>query len=404
MVQQGQVFKLKTKGADGKPLWAYRHRFQGRGSGRRQVGGFATRTEAHRALRKALDRLRPGGRAATLTLFDFVEEYLLAHPGQPVTVSKLRWLLGKATATLGEVRLIDLTPEQVCTWRMTVPEGHRYEATQALRKVLNRAVEWELLDYNPAKRGVPNPLRRSLEKRPFDSWREIESVAAQLGPVYGPMIVFAAATGLRPAELFALEHRDLDFKEGAVYVRRAYANGRVWHVKTRRSMRGVPLQAMALEALRRLPPSESPLVFPNSRGGYIDLHNFRQRHWRPALVKSGIEPLRQPYDLRHTYATFALRAGLSAFALSRYMGTSLAMIDLHYGHLASDGREHAVALLDALAREKLVDAGWTPAPPAANPLSNTHSRARRSEKSRSRGRSVDVARRTRRTRNHERRR
>lgn len=39
------------------------------------------------------------------------------------------------------------------------------------------------------------------------------------------------------------------------------------------------------------------------------------------------------------------------------MGTSLAMIDLHYGHLASDGREHAVALLDALAREKAVTLG-----------------------------------------------
>jgi len=49
------------------------------------------------------------------------------------------------------------------------------------------------------------------------------------------------------------------------------------------------------------------------------------------------------------------------------MGTSLAMIDLHYGHLASDGREHAVALLDALARERLVDAGWTPPPALANP-------------------------------------
>ena len=91
MVQQGQVFKLKTKGADGKPLWAYRYRLQGRSSGRRQVGGFASRTEAQRALRKALDRLRPGGRAATLTLSEFVEEYLQAHPGQPV-VSKLRWL------------------------------------------------------------------------------------------------------------------------------------------------------------------------------------------------------------------------------------------------------------------------------------------------------------------------
>jgi integrase len=352
-----------------------------------------------------LDRLRPGGRAATLTLIEFVEEYLQAHPGQPVTVAKLRWLLGKATAALGDVRLIDLTPEQVCTWRMTIPEGHRYEATQALRQVLNRAVAWELLDYNPAKRGVPNPLRRSLEKRPFDSWAEIEAVATHLGPVYGPMIVFAAATGLRPAELFALEHRDLDFKEGAVYVRRAYANGRVWHVKTRRSMRGVPLQGMALQALRRLPANpNSPLVFSNARDGYIDLHNFRQRHWRPALKAAGIEPLRQPYDLRHTYATFALRAGLSAFALSRYMGTSLAMIDLHYGHLASDGREHAVALLDALAREKLVDAGWTPPPAPASPHGDKPRATRRRTQTYRRGRSVDVTRTSRRRRPDERRR
>ena len=394
MVQQGQVFKLKTKDADRRPLWAYRYRLNGRGSQRIQVGGFATRTDAARALRAALDRLRPGGRATTLTLAEFVAEYLQAHPGLPVTVSKLRWLLGKATAALGDVRLVDLTPEQVCKWRMTVPEGHRYEATQALRQVLNRAVAWELLDYNPAKRGVPNPLRRSLEKRPFDSWEEIEAIAEQLGPVYGPMVIFAAATGLRPAELFGLEHRDLDFKEGAVYVRRAYANGRVWHVKTRRSMRGVPLQGKALEALRRLPPNESPLLFPNARGSHTDLHNFRQRHWRPALHAAGIEPPRQPYDLRHTYATFGLRAGLSAFELSRYMGTSLAMIDLHYGHLASDGRQHAVALLDALARERMVDAGWTPPPPPANPPRNEQCRPPSRKKSPSRGRPVDVGRRT----------
>jgi hypothetical protein len=140
MAQQGQVFKLKTRSAGGRPLWAYRYRVEGRGSKRIQVGGFATRAEARLALDKALDRLRPGGRAATLTLAEFVDEYLQAHPGLPVTVSKLRWLLRKATAALGDVRLIDLTPEQVCKWRMTIPEGHRYEATQALRQVLNRAV------------------------------------------------------------------------------------------------------------------------------------------------------------------------------------------------------------------------------------------------------------------------
>jgi hypothetical protein len=92
------------------------------------------------------------------------------------------------------------------------------------------------------------------------------------------------------------------------------------------------------------------------RGGYIDLHNFRARSWRPAQVAAGIEPIRRPYDLRHTYATFALRAGISIFDLSRFMGASLAMIDKHYGHLARDGREHAVALLDAYARDA---AAWT---------------------------------------------
>jgi len=42
---------------------------------------------------------------------------------------------------------------------------------------------------------------------------------------------------------------------------------------------------------------------------------------------------------RHTFATFALRARISTFDLSRFMSASLAMIDRHYGHLARDGRE-----------------------------------------------------------------
>jgi hypothetical protein len=54
------------------------------------------------------------------------------------------------------------------------------------------------------------------------------------------------------------------------------------------------------------------------------------------------------------------------------MGASLTMIDRHYGHLARDGREHAIRLLDELSaaqrpRWTLVDAAWTPEPaPAAS--------------------------------------
>ena len=59
-----------------------------------------------------------------------------------MTIAKLRWLLGKATAVLGETRLADLSPREVYAWRLTIPEGHRLEATQALGQVLNRAVDW----------------------------------------------------------------------------------------------------------------------------------------------------------------------------------------------------------------------------------------------------------------------
>jgi hypothetical protein len=68
VIQQGQVFQLKAKGAEGEPLGAYRFRLEGRGSARPQVGGFASRAEAQKALQKKLARLGPGGRAATLTL------------------------------------------------------------------------------------------------------------------------------------------------------------------------------------------------------------------------------------------------------------------------------------------------------------------------------------------------
>lgn len=81
---------------------------------------------------------------------------------------------------------------------------------------------------------------------------------------------------------------------------------------------------------------------------------------RPALPLAaggavGGRRLRHLYDLRHTYATFALRAGVSVFAVSRLMGSSLAMIDRHYGHLAHDSRKHAVSLLDAGHRGSATD-------------------------------------------------
>lgn len=55
MVQQGQVFPLKT-GRDGS--WAYRYRLGGGDSRRVQRGGFASEQAAAEALKRALEQLR----------------------------------------------------------------------------------------------------------------------------------------------------------------------------------------------------------------------------------------------------------------------------------------------------------------------------------------------------------
>jgi integrase len=215
------------------------------------------------ALNIALERLRRrNGWLGPITLSELVAEYLAQHEAAPRTIAKLRWLLAKATGAFGDRRVVDLQSEEIGAWRATLAEGHRFEATQALRQVLNRAVAWKIIESNPAKVGVDNPRRQHPEKCPFESWGELDALGAQLGPVYGPMVVAAAATGLRPGEWIALEQRDLDRESRVVYVRRAFAHGRLKRPKTRRSVRAVPLQAIALEALDRLPArADTPLLF-----------------------------------------------------------------------------------------------------------------------------------------------
>jgi hypothetical protein len=95
-----------------------------------------------------------------MTLAELVGEYLAQHDAEPVAIEKLRWLLGKALAAFGDRRLSELRPHEIAAWRMTITPGHRFEATQALRQVLARAVVWQMLTENPARLGVDNPTRR----------------------------------------------------------------------------------------------------------------------------------------------------------------------------------------------------------------------------------------------------
>ena len=92
-------------------------------------------------------------------------------------------------------------------------------------------------------------------------------------------------------------------------------------------LRGVPLRTRVIEALAdsgRLGPGKAPdgLLFPSHRGEPIDLHNWRERYWKPAAMEAGFvevveverrgkrvkvgKATRTPYVMRHTYAAWAL--------------------------------------------------------------------------------------------------
>jgi len=81
----------------------------------------------------------------------------------------------------GDQRLGQLRAQDIAVWRMTIAAGHRFEATQALRQVLSRAVAWGMIDINPAKISVDNPQRRRTEKRPFESWAQLAEVIEARG-------------------------------------------------------------------------------------------------------------------------------------------------------------------------------------------------------------------------------
>ena len=124
----------------------------------------------------------------------------------------------------------------------------------ALCQALNSAVRRGYLQKNPAKLAGRNTKPRQEELRPFTR-DELAAIAVELGPVYGPLAVLAAETGLRTNEWTALERRDLDRAGRAVTVQRRFASGELTgYPKTERSRRRVPLTQRALDALDQLPP------------------------------------------------------------------------------------------------------------------------------------------------------
>lgn len=321
--------------------------------GRRpQKGGFRTKTQAREWFDEHVSpRLRRGGPSADITLTEFTEEIYLprwSSEVSPRTTRTLKEWLVPVAASFGGFTLAELegASDDIARWRAHLPsEDRRYKSTRALRQVLAAAVRWGYLAKNPALSAGKNPQPRGEEIRPFDR-DELDRLIEEMAPQHAALTLFAVETGLRTNEWMAVERRDIDQHNPAVAVARRFAKGTATpYPKTQR--RRVPLTPRAVDALAWLPPRiDTPLLFPSAEGRHIHLDNLRLRVWYPALEAAGISK-RGMYQLRHTFASEALAAGVSIFQLSRLMGASVEVIERHYGHLVRESEDHLRGLLAA---------------------------------------------------------
>jgi integrase len=323
---------------------------------RRFQSGFETKSAAREWVDAKVDEvaaLRRGDRPTPTdlpTVTELVDGYLAAHEVDPATIDKLRYELAHAKRKFGDRRIDELRPVELSAWRATLPARSRHQPFGAFKQVLEQAVTLGLLETNPCAR-IKNrrvKLDEDREIRPFGSWEEVDAIADELAPLYRALPVFLVGTGMRPEEALALEWRDIDKAAAVASVERVHSQGRTKPCKkSDRQRRRVPLRGRVLEALDAIPRRlDTPLVFPAKGGEPIKLATFRLRHWTPALRAAGIEH-RSVYTCRHTFAAWAIRAGVQLFYLSRIMGTSVAQIDATYGHLVPDSEDYLRGLLDA---------------------------------------------------------
>jgi integrase len=347
-IQRGQAYKL------GPNRWGLRY-YDANGE-RRRKSPFPSKSAALTHYRDVIEPQLRGEPAhgPELTLAEFVPVYLERHAAnvRAPTLATLSKRLTHATRAFGTVPLRDLErmSGEIATWQAKLSDRSRYGIVQALRQTLAAAVRWGYMHQNPAKLAGRNPQPSPRTVRVY-SRAELDALARELSPMYAPIPMFAAATGLRPEEWAALERRDVDRRTRTLNVLRTVSGGEIVELgKTNASRRQVPLSRRALAALDQLPPRlDTLLLFPSPRGGPLSLDDFRRREWAPAVEAGGIRTPARIYDLRATFCSDALAAGVSIFELAR---TSTYMLERHYGALLDGAGAGIAGRLDALNDER----------------------------------------------------
>ena len=211
-----------------------------------------------------------------------------------------------------------------------------------LNAVLDEAKSDKLIKVNPLSEMSELSLNKQINRvatksdyvvEPFTDEEKTLIINNASGQIKN-LIQFNFWAGLRISELMALKWSDIDFESGIITVERARVAGIIKETKTKAGTRKVLLLKPAREALENQLEytKDKDFIFNTPRSNKeFKFGSALNNHWQRVLNKAGIK-YRNPYQMRHTYASTLLSNGENIFWLATQMGhENTKMIIQHYG-------------------------------------------------------------------------
>jgi integrase len=240
---------------------------------------------------------------------------------------------------IGHVPLRELGRARVREWRAEIvrdgsPPVNTNNATRVLSAALGVAESDGLIPGNPVRLlgKVPEP---PTDRRAWDRKTVAKIVAAMPTDRDRLIVAVMAYAGLRPAEVVALEWRDIG---ESVRVWRSVQYGAQKLAKGVHQ-RAIPTDPLLKKAIAKYGPegrNQYDLVAPPLRGKYLNWQMWTRKVWSPARTTLGLTGV--PYDLRHTAASQWIADGHDLMTVASWLGHSPKVTLDHYAHLFTEAR------------------------------------------------------------------
>jgi integrase len=186
-----------------------------------------------------------------------------------------------------------------------------------LISMFNKAIGWEYLDRNPFRF---LKLFKELSRVRYVKAEEWPRLLSACKLAFRNFVIFARFTGMRLSEILNCRWVDIDWSQSQISVTKCKNN-------LPRTIPLNPLVRTMLDKLRTTATSE--FIFP---GTQKDRESEAKYAFRKACRVAGIENLRF-HDLRHTFASDMINAGVGIGALMGLMGHKTITTTMRYAHL-----------------------------------------------------------------------